>query len=147
MDDGAGVDPVEVSPIDSPDHFQMAIEQQWRGGEPHGDDETEDAFDTLVDSKYHHGSPRLSPHPRRSFRKFKPLTLDPNLSPPFLCSPSYPSTVEGTPSPLSYTSDYFDFDGNSPPPPTKFDDNIRFHHSPNILIYVGKITPSDSTTN
>ena len=148
MDDGTNLDLVDISPIGSPDHAQITIEQQWRGGDPYSDDEAEEAANVAVDFEYDRGSPQLLPYLRGGlFRRLKPLNLDTNLSPPFLCSPGYPSTIDGTPSPLSYTSDYFDPDDESPSPPTKSDDNIWFHHYPDILIYVRKITPSNPTTN
>lgn len=140
MDDGADLDLVDVSPIGSPDHSQITINQRWRGVEPYIDYETEHAAIFAVNSQYHCGTPQLSPHPR-GLSKLNPSTLDMNPSPPFLYSPDYPSTIEGTPSPLSYTSDYLDFEDDSPLPSTKFDDDLRFNHYPNLLIYVRKIIP------
>jgi hypothetical protein len=144
MDDDTNVDLVDVSPIGSPDHSQITINKEWGGGS-HSDDETEDAANIAVDFEYHHGSPRLLPDPQRGLRRLKPLALDASLSPPFLHSPSYPSSIEGTPSPLSYTSDCIDLDSNSPLPPTKFDDDIWFHPCPHILVYVRKIALFNST--
>lgn len=136
MDDGASIDLLDLPPIGSPDHSQITIKQKRIEGELHSGDETEDAANISVDSEYHRGSPRLLPHPRSGFRRCKPLSLDTTHTPPLLHSPDYPSTTEGTPSPLSCTSDYLYLDDNSPLQPTKFDDNTRFHRYPNILIYV-----------
>lgn len=146
MDDDTNVDLVDVSPIGSPYHSQITINQEW-GGDPHSDDEREDAVNIAVDFEYGHGSPQLLPDPPRGLRRLKSLALDADPSPPFLYSPSYPSSIEGTPSPLSYTSDYFDLDASGSQPPTKFDDNIRFHPYPHILIYVRRITLLNPTPN
>ena len=146
MDDGADVDLVDVSPIGSPSyHSQITMEQQWRGEEPDSDEEIEDVANIAAHPKYNNGSPPLLPHLQRGFRRPKPLTLDPNLSPPFLYSPGYPSTIEGTPSPLSYASDYFDIGENSPLPPTKPDDTMWFNPYPGLLVYVRKLTLLDFT--
>lgn len=150
MDEGASADPVDVctSPIGSPDHFQITKEQLWRRGEPHSDDETDDTDDVSGDSKYHNrGSPQWLPHSQRGPRRIKPLTVDTNLPLPFLCSPGYPSIIEGTPSPLSYNPSYFDPDDEILLPRTKVDDNMWFRYYANPSTHVREFFLLKSTTS
>lgn len=149
MDEGASADPVDVcmSPIGSPDHFQITKEQLWRRGEPHSDDETDDTGDVSGDSKCHNrGSPQWLPHSQRGPRRIKPLTVDTNLPLPFLCSPGYPSTIEGTPSPLSYNPSYFDPD-EILLPCTKVDDDMWFRYYANPSTHVREFFLLKSTTS
>jgi len=136
MDDSADVDPLDVSPISSPGCFQITGEPLWGTGEPHSDTEKDATGNGADNSNYRHGSPRWLPYGR-----LKPLTLDTNLPPPFLYSPGYPSTVGNTPSPSSYTSDYFDLGSQNLLPPTKVNEDMRLHRCPHPLVYVRKIPP------
>jgi len=139
MDDSTNVELVDVSPIGSPDRFQVTVKHLWRTGEPHHDPEDEDTGDVVDDSNYCHGPHRWLPHPSGDLRMLKPLTLDANLPPPF-DSPGYPSTIESTPPTSSYTPDYFDLGGKSLLPPAKVDDDMRFCHYPHLLICVREIS-------
>lgn len=145
MDDGANMDLVDVSPIGSPDHFRIPTKQLWGGREPHSDDETDGTDDAADNPEYHNEPPQWLPHSRRGFQRIKSLTVDTSLSPPFPSSSGHPSTAEGTPSPLSSTSDYFDLDDSSSPLP--IDETMRFQYYPNLNIYVRETLLSDSATS
>ena len=139
MDDSASADLIDVSPIGSPDRVQITVKQLGSTGKPHSDAGNEDGGNFLADSNNRQGSSRWLPRPSKGFRRLKPLPLDPNLSPPFLLSPGYPSATESAPSPSSYTLDYFDIRGEGLLPPAEAYDDMRFHHYPPLLIYVRTI--------
>lgn len=147
MDDSPSVDFVDVSLIGSPDRFQVAVKHLWRTGKPHSDDEKEDTESVTDDSNSRHGSPQWLPRPSKGSRRLKPLTVDTNLSPPFLLSPGYPSIAGSTPSPSSYTLDYFDLRSESLLPLPKVDDDMRLHHYHHLSIYVREIPLVNSITN
>jgi len=145
MDDGATVDLVDVSPIGSPDHLRVPTKRLWGGREPHSDDEADDTGVVADNADYHNGPPQWLPYSRRDFRRIKSLTVDTSLS-PFPSSSGYLSTLEGTPSPLSPTSDCFDLDDSSSPL-AKFDEAMRFQYSPDLSIYVRETFLSNSATS
>jgi len=146
MDDSANVELVDVSPIGSPDHFQVTAKHLWRTGEPHRDPESEDIANVADDSNFCRGPHRWLPHPSGDLRMLKPLTLDTNLPPPF-DSPGYPSTIESISPPSSYTPDYSDLRGESLLPPVKVVDDMQFRHYPDLLICVREISLVNSTIN
>ena len=141
MDDSANADLVDVSPIGSPDRVQITLKQLGSARQPPSDAGNEDGGNVVADFNNHQGSPRWLPRPTRGSRRLKPLLLDINSSPPFLLSPGYPSAAESTPSPSSYTPDYFDIRGEGLLPPAEVYDDMRFHHHPPLLIYVRTIFP------
>lgn len=146
MDDSASVDLVDVSPIGSPDHFRITIKQLWRAEEAHSDAENEDTGNVADGYPNHRrGSPQRLP-PSRGSRRLKPFAVDTGTPPPSL-SPGYPLPAESSPSPSSYTSDYFDFRTESLLQPTKVEDDMWLRGSPRLLVYVREVPLMNSTAN
>lgn len=134
MDDSASADLIDVSPIACPDHFQITTKQPlWRGEEPQIDDGIDYIFDIADNSGYHHESAQRLPRHQRGIWRLKTLPLD-TSSPPFLCPPFYPPTVEETTSLHPYTSHFFGVDHESPLPPTKVEDDMGFHYYQNLSV-------------
>lgn len=132
MDDSANVDLADTSPIGRPDRFHITVKQLWRTGETFADAES--------DANCHHGSPQWLPHPTHNLQRLKHLTLETNLSHPFLYPSDLPSTVGNTPLSHPHPFDYSCLSDESLMLQfSKVDGDIRFHHHPHPSIYVREI--------